>query len=43
MANCLLNQNQKKEILISCNICHPSMMSNELSGPTIAVQLSKII
>ena len=39
----LVKGKSKKEILISCNICHPSMMSNELSGPAIAVQLSKII
>lgn len=32
-----------KEIIISCNICHPSLMSNELSGPAIASELAQKI
>ena len=37
----LLKGHSKKEILLSANICHPSMVSNELSGPTILINLAK--
>jgi len=33
----------KKEILISANICHPSLVNNELSGPAILTFLAKYI
>ena len=36
-----LKGKSKKEILISSYICHPLMGSNEISGPTIALFISK--
>jgi len=33
----------KKEILLTSNICHPSLANNELSGPSLLIYLAKHI
>ena len=33
----------KKEIIFTTYICHPQMANNELSGPTLAIYLSKFL
>jgi aminopeptidase-like protein len=40
-ADCIIKGKSKKEILISCNICHPSMASNEVSGMVVAINFIK--
>ncbi len=37
----LIKGRSKKEIILSTNICHPSMVNNELCGPTILAYLAK--
>ncbi len=39
----LIKGKSKKEVLLSANICHPSLANNELSGPTILAYLSKYL
>ena len=46
MAVCLIGEilikgKVKNEILLSTNICHPSMVSNELAGPVILNHIAK--
>lgn len=33
----------KKEILLTSNICHPSLVNNELSGPCLLIYLAKYL
>ena len=39
----IIKGKSKKQILIVSYICHPSMANNELSGPLVALKLSKIL
>lgn len=39
----ILKGKSKKEILISCNICHPSMANNEISGMVVTTELIKFL
>ena len=39
----LIKGKQKKEILFSTYICHPSMANNELSGPAVCTAICKYI
>ncbi len=39
----LIRGKSKKEIVISTNICHPSMVNNELSGPCLATFLAEYL
>ena len=39
----LIKGKTNKEILLSTNICHPSLANNELSGPCVLIHIAKFI
>lgn len=39
----IIKGNSKKEIFLSSYICHPSMANNEISGPSVLINLAKWI
>tara|TARA_Y100001970_G_scaffold293840_1_gene443723 strand:- start:2905 stop:4191 length:1287 start_codon:yes stop_codon:yes gene_type:complete len=39
----LIKGKTKKEVLLSTNICHPSLANNELSGPTVLIYIAKFL
>jgi len=39
----VLKGKSSKEIVFSCNICHPSLANNELSGPVVAMAVAKYL
>ncbi len=42
-ADYLIKGKSKSEILISCNICHPSLANNEISGMVVSTELIKYL
>ena len=43
IGECVLPGESEEEVLISTNICHPSLANNELSGPLVSAFLGRQI